>query len=162
MKCPTCQSEMIEQDFGSAQVDVCSSCKGIWFDIRELSNLDEAHEGSGKTLNEALNSEYHKIDDRPQLKCARCQTPMIAHNFQSQKMVTVDECYGCGSFFLDAGELEIVRTHHMTDEERNACIEEMVSEIPGTQSSEVKEIIPGTESRRKAAYNLVNSICNLN
>ena len=76
-------------------------------------------------------------------------------------MVTVDECYGCGGFFLDAGELELVRKYHMTENERDQCIQKILSDFPNTHAKAVNKIIPGTKERRKAVYNVVNSIFNL-
>lgn len=158
MNCPACQGAMTENDFGGVQIDVCTSCKGLWFDVHEIKKLDEAHEGFGGALNNALNSEYHKVEDRPQIKCVRCQGPMVAHNYQSQKMITVDECYACGGFFLDAGELEILRKYHMSEDERDKCIQDIISVTPKPLETEVPGLIPRTEDRRKAIYKIVNSI----
>jgi Zn-finger nucleic acid-binding protein len=44
--------------------------------------------------------------------------------------VNVDECYGCGGFFLDSGELREVRENHMSDEERDAYVQKLLDDVP--------------------------------
>src|SRR6185312_14840058 len=118
MKCPVCQKNMSEQDFGGVKVDVCrDGCKGIWFDCFELSKLDEKNEGVGNALQEALH--YPRVNDenRGNLTCPKCEKSMHRHLYKSDKEVNVDECYNCGGFFLDSGELTEIREHHMSEQE---------------------------------------------
>lgn len=131
MECPVCQKTMTEQDFGGVKVDVCNAgCKGIWFDWLELKNLDEKNEGMGDLLKQALNSEHHKDVNRDRINCPKCQHPMAAHFYQSSKEVTVDECYQCGGFYLDSGELEIIRENFMSEQDRDEYVKHLISRIP--------------------------------
>lgn len=158
MKCSVCANDMQTKDFGGVHVDVCSSCKGMWFDWNELKNLDEHNEGLGAALVEALECSQKKNDDRGQINCPKCQKPMISHNYQSQKYVTVDECYLCGGFFLDSGELKVIRDNFLTESERDALVIQIIGDIPKTEMPDVPENIPGTEDRREAVSNFITKL----
>jgi len=136
MRCSVCNKEMVQEDFGGATVDVCKNgCKGIWFDWFELSRFDEKHEGAGKALKEAL--EYPRVNDdnRGQVNCPKCGIPMHIHKYQSAKEINVDECYKCGGFFLDSGELRAIRDTFMSDEEVEAYSNKLIKDIPEFQQA---------------------------
>lgn len=143
MKCPVCQKEMSEQDFGGLKVDVCKDgCKGIWFDWLELSKLDENNEGFGNVLKEALNYPRLNDDNRPRINCPKCDIPMHIHKYQSSKEVNVDECYGCGGFFLDSGELRVIRDTFMSEEECDKYANKLLVDLP-----EYKEALKDLEKQ---------------
>jgi len=152
MKCPVCGVGMIERDFGGVKVDVCESgCKGIWFDWFELMKLDEKNEGLGAELKKAL--EYPRVNDegRAKIKCPKCGLPMHIHAYQSSKAVNVDECYNCGGFFLDSGELRTVRETFMSDEDRENYVSELVKDIP--EHEEALEDLEREKARNRAIDN---------
>ncbi len=131
MECPVCGKSMVEESFGNFRVDVCKNgCKGIWFDWGELQGLDESNEGTGEALEEALKSPRVNDADREPLKCPKCGIAMHAHKYRNAKEVNVDECYGCGGFFLDSGELREIRENYMSSEERDAYIQKLVDDTP--------------------------------
>lgn len=131
MNCPACGMSMVEEDFGGILVDVCKNgCKGIWFDWGELKELDENHEGVGKALEEALNSPRQNNADRGPLFCPKCGIKMREHKYKHAKEVSVDECYACGGFFLDSGELKQIRDNYMNEDERETYVRRLVSETP--------------------------------
>ncbi len=167
MDCPVCKKTMSEQDFGGLKVDVCrTGCKGIWFDWFELKNLDEKNEGVGDLLKEALNSDHHKDSNRGRINCPKCQNPMTAHFYQSSKEVTVDECYQCGGFYLDSGELEVIRENFMTEQDREDYVNHLKSRIPEVAiaekqlASEKMKINPAAVIRAEAVASFVNMLVN--
>jgi Zn-finger nucleic acid-binding protein len=120
---------MVEQDFG-LKVQVCANgCKGIWFPHGELQQLDTATAGMGEALQAALKSPRVNDASRGQLKCPQCGVPMHAHRFQRDKDVNVDECYACGGFFLDAGELKEIRDHYMDDAGVKAYADQLIGDV---------------------------------
>jgi Zn-finger nucleic acid-binding protein len=144
---------MAEKDFGGVTVDVCEDgCKGVWFDWMELTKLDEENEGFGEALVEAMN--YRRVNDenREPLKCPKCGLVMHTHKYKSSKEVNVDECYQCGGFFLDSGELRVIKESFMSEEERDQYIQKLLSEIPEYQEHE-KEM-ERQKARTKATYNM--------
>lgn len=139
MNCPSCGMLMVEEDFGDIRVDVCKNgCKGIWFDWQELIQLDENHEGLGQALEEALKSPRVSDAGREPPKCPKCGLVMHAHKYSSAKEVNVDECYGCGGFFLDSGELKGIRDSYMSEEERDAYVQKLLGEMPEYKAMEEK------------------------
>jgi len=131
MKCPVCSNEMVGEDFGGVMVDCCNNgCKGIWFDWNELSKLDELNEGLGSALQKALTYERTNDDGRGKINCPKCQIPMHIHKYEAAKEINVDECYQCGGFFLDSGELKAIRDDFMSDAERDAYMQKLLDNAP--------------------------------
>jgi len=131
MKCPSCAKDMVEQDFGGAKVDICKNgCKGIWFDWGEIFQLDEKNEGFGAALKDALDHPQKRDTKRGKIKCPKCNIPMHEHKYRSSKQVDVDECYQCGGFFLDSGELATIRKTFMTKEELDEYAEKLIADMP--------------------------------
>jgi Zn-finger nucleic acid-binding protein len=150
MNCPVCEKPMVEEDFGGVRVDVCKDgCKWIWFDWLELVRLDENHEGVGTALEEALKSPRVNDDDRGQLNCPKCGMGMQAHKYKSAKEVNVDECYGCGGFFLDSGELREIRDNYMSEEEEDAYVDKLLADVPEYQA--MKEEIAAEKAQEREA-----------
>ncbi len=140
MKCPACKSEMVEQDFKDVVVDVCKDgCKGIWFDWHELAKLDEKNEGLGQALQEALQHVRANDENRGQINCPKCSIPMHIHKYVSAKEINVDECYACGGFFLDSGELREIRDNFMSEQECKQYCDKLLGGNPicakGTQDA---------------------------
>jgi len=126
---------MVEEDFGGVSVDVCKDgCKGIWFDWGELKDLDESHEGVGRVLEEALKSPRQNTGRGP-LNCPKCGIKMREHKYKNAKEVSVDECYACGGFFLDSGELKQIRGNYMSEDEREVYVQRLVGETPIRQDT---------------------------
>lgn len=134
MLCPVCQKTMIEQDFGGVKVDVCvDGCKGLWMTWLALAKLDKANEGMGDALQAALH--YPRVNEanRGTLNCPVCNIPMHRHLFKHDNEVNVDECYKCGGFFLDSGELNEIREHHMTEDQETAYAQKLLDGSPAYQ-----------------------------
>ena len=137
MECPVCKKGMEEEDFGDVHVDVCKGCHGIWFDWFELSKLDEEDEGFGTALKEALEYEAGQKKRTSPIKCPKCGMRMHQHKYQRANKIDVDECYHCGGFFLDAGELKAVRENAMTEEEREEYADALMTEFPEVEKEKM-------------------------
>ena len=155
MNCPVCEKPMVEEDFGGVQVDVCrDGCKGIWFDWLELVRLDENSEGAGAALEEALRSPRVNDDDRGQLNCPKCGMPMQTHKYKSAKEVNIDECYGCGGYFLDSGEIREVRDNYMTEEQEQAYVDKLLEDFPEIQAMDEAVAAEKAQQREAAGFKL--------
>jgi len=80
---------------------------------------------------------------------------MHEHKYSSAKEVNVDECYGCGGFFLDSGELKVIRENYMSESERDAYVQKLIDDTPlggdakkGELRAEACRILGGLLSRR--------------
>ena len=137
MECPVCSKGMIEQDLGGVKVDVCKDgCKGLWFDWSELVKLDEKNEGFGNALKEALAYQRTNDDNRGQIMCPKCKKTMITHKYQSSKEVNVDECYLCGGFFLDSGELRVIKDTFMSEQEEKDYMNKILKGVSKYQEAQ--------------------------
>ena len=101
-----------------------------------MKELNESHEGVGIALEEALKSPRVNNTDRGPLKYPKCGINMQIHKYRNAKEVNVDECYACGGFFLDSGELRQIKDHYMNEGERNAYVQKLIDETPFGQDVE--------------------------
>ncbi len=111
MKCPACFNELTPFQVGDLTVDVCQGgCGGIWFDAFELQQVDEEHERAGEPLLDIQCDERLVVDKTRKRECPRCVgVKLHRHFFSAKRRVEVDECPGCGGYWLDAGELASIR-----------------------------------------------------
>jgi Zn-finger nucleic acid-binding protein len=125
---------------GGITVDVCKGrCGGIWFDRFELKKFDEAHESAGEHLLEVEQDSGTTVDHTKRRKCPKCDNIlMMRHFFSIKKQVEVDECPGCGGFWLDSGELGRIRSLFKNEQEKIKATEEYFSEIFDKQLAKMK------------------------
>src|SRR6266536_216780 len=111
MKCPACFNHLSPVTHGKLTVDVCrGGCGGIWFDAFELSQVDEPQESSGQWLVDIERDPHLHVDFSRKRSCPKCDAiKLMRHPFSPKRLVEVDECPGCGGYWLDAGELEKIR-----------------------------------------------------
>ena len=111
MKCPACFNELKEMQVGRLRVDVCQGgCGGIWFDAFELQQVDEESEAAGEPLLQVNRDERVKVDPSRKRACPRCEgIKLHRHFFSAKRRVEVDQCPNCAGYWLDAGELNLIR-----------------------------------------------------
>ena len=111
MRCPACFNELTELQVGSLVVDVCQGgCGGIWFDAFELQKVDEESERAGEPLLHIRRNERLSVDQTRKRECPRCAgVKLHRHFFSAKRRVEVDQCPNCAGYWLDAGELALVR-----------------------------------------------------
>ena len=111
MKCPACFNELTQLQVGSLVVDVCQGgCGGIWFDAFELQRVDEEQESVGEPLLHIRRNERLTVDQSRKRECPRCTgIKLHRHFFSAKRRVEVDQCPNCGGYWLDAGELALIR-----------------------------------------------------
>ena len=156
MNCPACGNVLQGITVGGVAVDVCQGgCGSIWFDNFELAKFDEPHESAGEELLEIERDESIIVDHTNRLKCPKCdEIVMMRHFFSVKKNVEVDECPGCGGFWLDAGELCKIRSLFNTEEERHKAAEEYFSEVFGGE-------LAAMEAENQAKLKKVQKISNM-
>ncbi len=111
MKCPACYNELRPMQVGTLEVDVChGGCGGVWFDAFELQRVDEKHDLEAEALLRIERDERVVVDPSRKRECPRCAgVKLHRHYFSAKRHVQVDQCPGCGGYWLDAGELEQIR-----------------------------------------------------
>ena len=110
IKCPACFNALTSLQVGDVNVDVCRGCGGIWFDAFELQRVDEEHETAGEWLLQIEREQRIQVDTQRKRECPRCDGVKLKRRYYSpRRQVEIDECPGCGGYWLDAGELEKIR-----------------------------------------------------
>ncbi len=161
MECPACGNQLQKMTAENVTVDVCKgSCGGIWFDNLELKKFDEPHESAGEQLLEIERDESVTIDHTKRLKCPKCNdVVMMRHFFSVKKQVEVDECPGCGGFWLDAGELGKIRSLFKTEEERHKAAEDYFDEVFGDKIAAMRAENEDKLQKARKIANMFRFIC---
>ena len=125
--CPACHVDMEKVFIQSAGLclDVCKVCGGIYFDNREFKKFDEAHEQIAEIEAALSNCKYIEVDKDIVRKCPICESDMV----KVGKEPTIDECYICGSKFLDGNELQEYRAKFATDADRSKAFEKTLNAL---------------------------------
>lgn len=100
--CPSCNNDLVEEEFHKTMIDRCPHCRGIFFDAGELESILE--------IVDLFNSIALKEDDlhpseaelRRQLCC-----PVDGESFEKHEIggQIIDICPECRGIWLDDGEL---------------------------------------------------------
>jgi Zn-finger nucleic acid-binding protein len=115
MICPVCAQEMAVKNAGDIPLDVCwGGCGGIWFDAFELARLSQAPPETMEWMAQVPVQEAQIPAHK--LQCPRCSLPLMRRLFKPAVKVVVDECPGCGGFWLDHGEWDRIQTHSASAE----------------------------------------------
>ncbi|MFT5012247.1 MAG: Zn-finger nucleic acid-binding protein [Patiriisocius sp.] len=105
LQCPKCNSEMEQHNLstltGNVEIDRCSKCRGIWFDIGEADALKDKwmsdYIDDGDRSTGIKNNEIRDID------CPRCSKKMDKVSDPVQTHIQYEACEDHGMYF-DAGE----------------------------------------------------------
>ena len=111
MKCPACFNELSQMTVGHLTVEICrGGCGGIWFDAFELQRVDEPQESGAEWLVNIERDPSLRVDHTRKRSCPKCaEIKLKRHYFSAKRRVEVDQCPGCGGYWLDGGELEKIR-----------------------------------------------------
>ena len=161
MICPACGKELHQKVVGGVTVDVCEgSCGGIWFDNYELKKFDEPHEAAGEELLAVPRDENARVDHTARRRCPKCpDTMMMRHFFSVKRQVEVDECPGCGGFWLDAGELAGIRQLYGSEEEGIKAAEKYFQDVFGKELASMRAESDEQLQKARRIANMFRFIC---
>ena len=113
MECPKCSSEMEKVAFEHIEVDRCTSCKGMWFDMLEHEHLKAIEDSESIDIGDAkVGKEYDKLD---RINCPVCQTRLIRMVDREQPHIHYEACTSCYGVFFDAGEFRDYKQERVVD-----------------------------------------------
>lgn len=152
MKCPACDGLLSREKSNGVFVDVCSKCRGIWFDDGKLRpyarhllkdspplGLQMAR-GPGIPLDGGLESAPKQ--------CPRCYVDMERVNYAYNSNIMVDKCPLCSGLWTDNGEA-LRLSEYVVGSEKMKDIGAFLGEIAsgpghaGSSSSAFRKIIAG-------------------
>lgn len=103
MNCPKCNGTMQKVSVEEIEVDCCSTCEGIWFDLREHDHLKDIR-GSEDRIDMGSTEKGEAMDAVRDINCPRCSVKLVKLSMPDQTHIKYEQCATCGGVFLDAGE----------------------------------------------------------
>lgn len=101
MQCPKCQQPMEAIQFPTGEVDRCTSCRGIWFDMLEHEDM-QAHAAELDIGDAKVGAKFNVMEIIP---CPVCpNTRLIKMVDAEQPHIWFESCPVCYGRFFDAGE----------------------------------------------------------
>ena len=107
MTCPKCQGTMRPVTFAGIEIDRCSSCGGLWFDILEHEDLKKI-EGSER-IDTAKAPTGLTHDTQKVVHCPRDGAQLIPMVDRTQPHIWFESCPVCYGAYFDAGEFRDLR-----------------------------------------------------
>jgi Zn-finger nucleic acid-binding protein len=141
MLCPKCNEQMEIQVIEGADIDVCTKCKGVWFDQDEMRQAKDQLEPDLNWMDFEIwkHTDKFKMSSTPVI-CPKCNDGMVTLDYD-QTGVMVDYCPQCRGVWLDGGEFKKI-IGVLETEMANKPISEYIKE----SLQEAKEIVTGPES----------------
>lgn len=102
MQCPKCAAEMVKVTFEGIEVDRCSRCQGIWFDMLEHEDLKALRGSESIDTGPAELGKAQNLQDR--ISCPVCGVPTIRMVVAAQPHISYEACTICYGVYMDAGE----------------------------------------------------------
>ncbi|MFW6066907.1 MAG: zf-TFIIB domain-containing protein [Myxococcota bacterium] len=134
LRCPRCAIPAHALWLGPAEIDLCRTCAGMWFDRGELalvqkaSEDEEIHRGIVEALKE-LRTFGRSGRQRTYLPCPVCTEPMKRVNFAKISGILLDRCPIHGTW---ASHDDAVRIFELL-EDGGARLQAMVDEHRSTE-----------------------------
>jgi len=113
MKCPKCDGEMNDVKFKHVEVDRCTECNGIWFDLLEAEDLKNL--AGSEIIDNGDPKLGKKLNDNADINCPRCNTKMLRLVNAHKPHIWYEACPICYGTYLDAGEFIDLKKHSVMD-----------------------------------------------
>ena len=117
MQCPKCAAAMAKVTFEGVEVDRCTGCQGLWFDMLEHEDL-KALSGS-EAIDTGSAEAGRKHDAQRRITCPVCAQPMIAMVVAGQPHIAYEACTVCYGVYFDAGEFTDFRVETFAESWRS-------------------------------------------
>ncbi|MFK7826719.1 MAG: zf-TFIIB domain-containing protein [Oligoflexales bacterium] len=159
MKCPRCENSLSLLKVNDVELDVCqNACGGIWFDKWELQKLDEHHEVDVSVFSQIKCNHNIQVDMEKRLDCPKCDRKivMMRHFHSVKRRVEVDECPGCGGYWLDLGELVMIHENYSSDSERKAAHKKLFDDLFGDQLKQMSDERREKAKKASSIYEFLN------
>jgi Zn-finger nucleic acid-binding protein len=102
LTCPKCRSVMAAVTVGGIEVDRCTGCGGLWFDMLEHEDLREMP--GAETLDSGDAGTGDRYDQVGLVRCPVDGQPMVRMVDKARPTLWFESCPLCYGTFFDAGE----------------------------------------------------------
>lgn len=113
MDCPKCGHEMEAVVHETIEVDRCTLCRGLWFDLLEHETLKGLADSECIDSGDPRVGKLFNVDDR--IRCPRCASAMVRMVDASQPHIWYESCSSCHGVFFDAGEFKDYKRETVAD-----------------------------------------------
>jgi uncharacterized protein len=110
-KCPMCSGEMEITTMAGVELDVCSSCRGIWFGAEDLSKVLQLQLPTLAQMPfyEDLQPREDAAWDPPPAFCPDCSAALNSQRFEEAIPVITQVCPNQHGLWLDHGKLRSIK-----------------------------------------------------
>ena len=109
MICPKCFGEFEQIVFSDIEIDRCTNCRGLFFDMLEKEDLLRIEGSEAVDIGpDQVDPIYNEMRD---VECPRCAQPMIPMVDKDQFHIKFEACPACYGTFFDAGEFRDLKEH---------------------------------------------------
>ena len=102
MQCPKCAAAMEAVSYEGIEIDRCTSCKGIWFDMLEHEDLKNI--SGSEAIDTGSPDVGTEQDGKYRISCPVCKEPLIRMVVSAQPHISYEACTVCYGVYFDAGE----------------------------------------------------------
>ena len=121
MDCPKCSGRMEPVTFDDIEINRCTACGGMWFDLLEHEHLrDRRGSEAVDTGSTSLGREHNKIGD---IDCPKCGVRMLKMVDAHQPHIWYEMCATCYGIYFDAGEFKDFKLETLADFFRRLVLE---------------------------------------
>ena len=113
MNCPKCSAPMERVTFDEFEVDRCTKCEGIWFDMREMERLKDLRGSEAIDTGNARAGEQQ--NPMGKINCPTDGAQMIRMVDARQPHLWYEKCPVCYGVYLDAGEFRDYKAFTLAD-----------------------------------------------
>jgi Zn-finger nucleic acid-binding protein len=89
-------------EHASIEVERCTWCQGLWFDMLEAERLKELKAAGYLDVGDAIQGEEYNLTAAA--NCPKCQVKLIPMVDAKQPHIWYESCPQCYGVFFDAGE----------------------------------------------------------
>jgi Zn-finger nucleic acid-binding protein len=107
LRCPKCRSELAQVVLAGTEVDRCTGCGGLWFDLLEHEQLRTAP--GVEALDSGDPATGARFDSVGLVRCPVDDQPMVRMVDRARPSLWFESCPYCHGVFFDAGEFNEYR-----------------------------------------------------
>jgi Zn-finger nucleic acid-binding protein len=113
LRCPKCRSEMAGVMVAGIEVDRCTGCAGLWFDLLEHEDLKRQAGAGALDSGDPLTGQ--RYDQVGLIRCPVDGAPMVRMVDKGQPRLWLESCPMCYGMFFDAGEFHEFAEENVRD-----------------------------------------------